>query len=67
MEEKSLRNIETKLGENRLLNRRRRSPVRWHLVRAGSVFSGQAPALAPNAAAEAIGYNVICNLGGETP
>ena len=64
VEEKSLRNIETKLGETRLLHRRRRSPIRWHLIRAGSVFSGQAPMLEKNAAAESIGYNVICNLGG---
>ncbi|MBR4424348.1 MAG: hypothetical protein IKS66_00195 [Oscillospiraceae bacterium] len=67
VEEKSLRNIETKLGENRLLNRRRRSSIRWHLIRAGSVFSKQPPALEGNAAAEAIGYNVICNLGGKKP
>lgn len=64
VEEKSLRNIETKLGETRLVHRRRRSPIRWHLIRAGSVFSGQAPMLEKNAAAESIGYNVICNLGG---
>ncbi|MCR4935517.1 MAG: hypothetical protein K5990_03440 [Oscillospiraceae bacterium] len=67
VEEKSLRNIETKLGENRLLNRRRRSSIRWHLIRAGSVFSKQPPELKKNAAAEAIGYQVICNLGGKKP
>lgn len=64
VEEKSIRNMETRYTETSEARRRKRSEQQFNLACAGSVFSGIAPSLSENGNLQTAGYNIICKLGG---
>ena len=65
IEEKNIRNLETRYEEESGRLVPRRSSIRFNLVQAGSVFYGSCPTVFENSSPENSGYNVICKLGGK--
>ena len=64
IEEKYLRNLETKYSESGQLKKIRKSNVRYSLVRSGSVFFEHCPLNLENEQVKRLGYNQVVQLGG---
>ncbi|MBQ7681284.1 MAG: hypothetical protein IJT31_03620 [Oscillibacter sp.] len=65
VEETSQRNLTTDYSAPTPIHKLKRSPVRYNLVRAGSVFYGARPAIPPGQNCQTIGYNSVVQLGGD--
>ena len=65
VEEISQRNLTTDYNAPTPIHKLKRSPVRYNLIQAGSVFYGERPALAEDENCRRIGYNSVVQLGGK--
>lgn len=65
VEEKSIRNLETRINETRYVKKRRKSNTQFHLIESGSVFYGHMDLNLENKNIKNIGYNAVVCLGGK--
>lgn len=65
VEEKSIRNIETRIDKTEFVKKRRKSNRQFHLIESGSVFFGYMDLKLKNENLENIGYNAVVRLGGK--
>lgn len=65
VEEASQRNLTTDYDAKRPIQKLKRSPVRYHLIQAGSVFYSTCPLNLERENCRKIGYNSVVQLGGK--
>lgn len=66
VEEKSLRNLETRIGQSEYVRKMRKSEHQFHLIESGSVFYDSVNNLnLENEKMKMIGYNTVICLGGK--
>lgn len=65
IEEKNVRNLETRTEEAEFVKKRRKSNLQFHLIESGSVFYGKVNLKLENINLKNIGYNAVVRLGGE--